>query len=102
MKLTTHTLWGRHVNVFIDGSEQRHCVAADDEAGRALCMVMSESGRPVSALLHRDWQPDQIEHDGDILHWVSGRVEFRFDDPAIEADARTHWREHEDDPLWAL
>jgi len=85
------------VKVFIDGVEQKDCFAADDAAGRALCAVRDDVGKPIHAAFHRgrDWQPKQMELDGLVVQWVSGSVEFRFDTPEVQAEAEARWRDFE-------
>jgi len=103
MRLHLNTPWRSATKVFIDGIEQKHCFAADDQHGLAICAVLSATGNVIPEQLHRDWKPGEMPLEaagGIVVHLVIGRVVFRFDSPEIQADAEARWQDFEKAFSW--
>lgn len=77
------------MKIFINGIQERRCFEADEEAGMALCAILTPEGRVIPA----DFValgPHQEAYQGIVAEWQCGYVEIRFDTPEHRAECEKY------------
>jgi hypothetical protein len=91
MRLSMDVPGAMHANIFLNGDKLECCFAADDALGIALVGVF-QKGRLIPAPLHRDWKPEEFEHQGVVVRWLRGAVTFAFEPAEKRALAEQYWQ----------
>lgn len=89
MYLNYKNPYARFVKIFIDGIQERHCFEADEEAGMALCAVLTPEGKCIPAAFV-ELGPKQEAYQEVVAEWQRGYVEIRFDTPEHRAECEKY------------